>query len=156
MVLGLNGATTLKVDLATDIRAAKAAGYGCIEIWAPKLLGYSVTGSLADLRRSLRRAGLPVAALNSVERVTFQDPSGNAGMLQDFTRSCRVASTILFDDAIRRAAALAASDECTWFPLGYRVGELAGVPSFFRPPAVLPRPGPGRIEEIALAVPAEG
>ncbi|MGH2376822.1 MAG: sugar phosphate isomerase/epimerase family protein [bacterium] len=94
MLLGFNGATTLTADLATDIRAAKAAGYGCLEIWAPKLLGYFATGSLADLRRALRRAGLPVATLNSVERVTFQDPSGYQRMLQDFTRFCRVASAL--------------------------------------------------------------
>ena len=109
MLLGFNGATTLTADLATDIRAARAAGYGCLEIWAPKLLGYFANGSLNDLRRDLRRAGLPAATLNSVERVTFQDPSGHERVLQDFTRSCRVASTILFDDAIRRAAALYSS-----------------------------------------------
>ncbi len=32
MLLGFNGATTLTADLATDIRAEKAAGYGCLEI----------------------------------------------------------------------------------------------------------------------------
>jgi len=94
MLLGFNGATTLTADLATDIRAAKAAGYGCLEIWAPKLLGYFARGSLTDLRRALRRAGLPVATLNSIERVTFQDPSGHERMLQDFTRFCRVASAL--------------------------------------------------------------
>lgn len=94
MLLGFNGATTLTADLATDIRAAKAAGYGCLEIWAPKLLGSFARGSLSDLRRVLRRAGLPVATLNSVERVTFQDPSGHERMLQDFTRFCLVASAL--------------------------------------------------------------
>jgi 2-keto-myo-inositol isomerase len=92
MVLGFNGATTLTADLGTDIRAAKAAGYGCLEIWAPKLLGCFATGSLSTLRDDLKQAGLPVATLNSVERVTFQDPSGHERMLQDFTRFCRVAS----------------------------------------------------------------
>lgn len=94
MLLGFNGATTLRADLATDIRAAKGAGYGCLEIWAPKLLGYFANGSLTDLRRSLKRAGLPVATLNSVERVTFQDPSGHERMLQDFSPFCRVASAL--------------------------------------------------------------
>ena len=94
MLLGFNGATTLTADLATDIRAAKAAGYGCLEIWAPKLLGYFANGSLSDLRRDLRQAGLPVATLNAVERVTFQDPSRHERMLQDFTRFCRVASAL--------------------------------------------------------------
>ncbi len=94
MLLGFNGATTLTADLATDIRAAKAAGYGCLEIWAPKLLGYFANGSLTDLRRQLKQAGLPVATLNSVERVTFQDPSGHERMLQDIARFCRVASAL--------------------------------------------------------------
>ena len=94
MLLGFNGATTLTADLATDIRAARAAGYGCLEIWAPKLLGYFANGSLTDLRRALRRADLPATTLNSVERVTFQDPSGHERMLQDFTRFCRVASAL--------------------------------------------------------------
>lgn len=94
MLLGFNGATTLTADLATDVRAAKAAGYACLEIWAPKLLGYFANGSLTDLRHQLRQAGLPVATLNSVERVTFQDPSGHERMLQDFTRFCRVASAL--------------------------------------------------------------
>lgn len=94
MLLGFNGATTLTADLATDIRAARAAGYGCLEIWAPKLLGYFANGSLSALQNDLKQAGLPVATLNSVERVTFQDPSGHERMLQDFTRFCRVASAL--------------------------------------------------------------
>jgi 2-keto-myo-inositol isomerase len=94
MLLGFNGATTLTADLVMDIWAAKAAGYGFLEIWAPKLLGYFANGSLTDLRHDLKEAGLPVATLNSVERVTFQDPSGHERMLQDFTRFCRVASAL--------------------------------------------------------------
>ena len=37
MKLSLNGATTMKADLVTDIRAAAAAGFNCVEIWAAKL-----------------------------------------------------------------------------------------------------------------------
>jgi hypothetical protein len=49
MVLGFNGATTLTADLGTDIRVAQAAGYDCLEIWAPKLLGFFADGSLSTL-----------------------------------------------------------------------------------------------------------
>lgn len=94
MQLGLNGATTLTADLATDIAVAGRAGFAFVEIWAAKLLGYLERGGLPTLRRDLRRAGVTAATLNSVERITFNDPSGHVRMLEDFTRLCRVAEAI--------------------------------------------------------------
>jgi len=94
MELGLNGATTLKADLATDIAVAGKAGFDFVEIWAAKLMGYLEAGGLPALRRDLRRAGVRAATLNSVERVTFNDPSGHVRMLEDFQRFCRVAEAI--------------------------------------------------------------
>lgn len=92
--LGLNGATTLKADLATDIRVAGEAGYDFVEIWAAKLVGYLERGGLAGLRRDLRQAGVRAATLNSVERITFNDPSGYERMREEFTRLCRIAAAI--------------------------------------------------------------
>ncbi len=94
MELGLNGATTLKADLATDIAVAGKAGFDFVEIWAAKLMGYLERGGLPTLRRDLKRAGVKAATLNSVERVTFNDPSGHIRMLEDFQRFCRVAEAI--------------------------------------------------------------
>jgi 2-keto-myo-inositol isomerase len=94
MELGLNGATTLKADLATDIAVAGKAGFDFLEIWAAKLIGYLDRGGLPALRRDLRRAGVKPATLNSVERITFNDPSGHIRMLEDFQRLCRVAESI--------------------------------------------------------------
>lgn len=94
MELGLNGATTLKADLATDIAVAGKAGFDFVEIWAAKLMGYLERGGLPALRRDLKRAGLTPATLNSVEHVTFNDPSGHVRMLEDFLRFCRVAETV--------------------------------------------------------------
>ena len=94
MELGLNGATTLKADLATDIAVAGKAGFDFVEIWAAKLMGYLEKGGLPALRRDLRRAGVRPVTLNSVERVTFNDPSGHIRMLEDFQRFCRVAEAI--------------------------------------------------------------
>lgn len=37
MKLSFNGATTMKADLATDVKAAAAAGFDYLEIWAAKL-----------------------------------------------------------------------------------------------------------------------
>ncbi len=94
MELGLNGATTLKADLATDIAVAGKAGFDFVEIWAAKLMGYLERGGLPALRRDLKRAGVEAATLNSVEHVTFNDPSGHIRMLEDFQRFCRVAEAI--------------------------------------------------------------
>ncbi len=94
MELGLNGATTLKADLATDIAVAGKAGFDCVEIWAAKLMGYLERGGLPALKRDLRRAGVRPITLNSVEHVTFNDPSGHIRMLEDFHRFCRVAEAI--------------------------------------------------------------
>jgi len=45
MKLSLNGATTMKADLTTDVRAAAAAGFDYLEIWATKLRDYLKTHS---------------------------------------------------------------------------------------------------------------
>ena len=37
MKIALNGATTMRADLSTDILAASAAGYDLLEIWSAKL-----------------------------------------------------------------------------------------------------------------------
>jgi 2-keto-myo-inositol isomerase len=94
MKLGLNGATTLKADLATDIAVAGRAGFDFVEIWAAKLMGYLEWGGLPALKRDLRRAGVRAVTLNSVEHATFNDPSGHVRMLEDFRRFCRVAQAI--------------------------------------------------------------
>ncbi|MBI4737344.1 MAG: sugar phosphate isomerase/epimerase, partial [candidate division NC10 bacterium] len=94
MELGLNGATTLKADLATDIAVAGRAGFDFVEIWAAKLMGYLERGGLPALRRDLKRAGVKASTLNSVERVIFNDPSGHIRMQEDFRRFCRVAEAI--------------------------------------------------------------
>lgn len=94
MQLGLNGATTLTSDLATDIAVAGQAGFAFVEIWAAKLVGYLERGGIRALRRDLRSAGVRPATLNSVERITFNDPAGHIRMLEDFRRLCRVAEAI--------------------------------------------------------------
>ena len=51
MKIALNGATTMRADLATDLQAAKAASFDYLEIWAAKrkrdffedLFGRSIT-----------------------------------------------------------------------------------------------------------------
>ena len=100
MEIGLNGATTLKADLTTDIAVAGRAGFNFVEIWAPKLMGYMERGGLAALTRDLKRAEVRAVTLNSVEHVTFNDPSGHVRMLEDFQRFCQVAKAIQAETVI--------------------------------------------------------
>jgi len=78
MRLGFNGATTQTADLATDIRVAGQAGYDVIELCDDKLDQFLAQGSLDDVRRMLREAGVAVWTINSIERVGVDGAAGTA------------------------------------------------------------------------------
>lgn len=82
MILGLNGATTMKADLATDIRVAGQAGFQVVELWAAKLDEFLESHSLEDLARHLAEAGVKAHAINSIEKITFRDAAGRAEVLE--------------------------------------------------------------------------
>ena len=73
MKLSLNGATTMKADLETDVAAASAAGFTCLEIWAAKLWRFLKQRSPADLKNLFTRAGIEPLSINSIEHITFRD-----------------------------------------------------------------------------------
>jgi 2-keto-myo-inositol isomerase len=79
MQIALNGATTMKADLATDIRVARDAGFPYLEIWAAKLRKYLKTNSVEDLRSLFDESGVQPLSINSIEHVTFRDA-------QDYSR----------------------------------------------------------------------
>jgi 2-keto-myo-inositol isomerase len=72
MKLALNGATTMHADLQTDIKAAKAAGFELLEIWAAKLREFLKTNTVADLKNLLDEAELQPWSINSIEHITFR------------------------------------------------------------------------------------
>lgn len=73
MKLALNGATTMRADLVTDIKAAQAAGFDYLEIWAAKLHEYLKQNSTSDLSEMFRNTGVQPLSINSIEHVTFRD-----------------------------------------------------------------------------------
>ncbi|MGH9969109.1 MAG: sugar phosphate isomerase/epimerase family protein [Pyrinomonadaceae bacterium] len=75
MKLALNGATTMRADLATDVRAARAAGFDFLEIWAAKLRDFLKTQSVYDLRRMFDDSGVEPISINSIEHITFRSPN---------------------------------------------------------------------------------
>ena len=94
MKLALNGATTMKADLAEDIRAANVAGFDCLEIWASKLKGFLKSGTTEELKDLFDKHGLEPYSINSIERITFRDEKGHAKLLAECEELCRVASEI--------------------------------------------------------------
>ena len=94
MKLALNGATTMRADLATDVRAAAAAGFDCLEIWAAKLRKFLREGSAAELKSLLDAHGLEPYSINSIESITFRDAEGHARLLEECEELCRTASEI--------------------------------------------------------------
>ena len=90
MKLALNGATTMRADLATDLQAAKAAGFDYLEIWAAKLRTFLKERSTDELRDLFAEAGLSPLSINSIEHVTFRD----AKAYESIKRECEELSKI--------------------------------------------------------------
>jgi 2-keto-myo-inositol isomerase len=94
MKLSFNGATTMKADLATDIRAAGAAGFDYLEIWAAKLREFLKNNSTADLKRLFAEAGIAPLSINSIEHVTFRDATSYLQIRNECEELCSVAEAI--------------------------------------------------------------
>ena len=94
MKLALNGATTMRADLAADIRAAGGAGFECLEIWASKLKVFLKSNSTAELKSLLMEHGLEPYSINSIERITFRDAAGHARLLDECEELCSIAASI--------------------------------------------------------------
>jgi 2-keto-myo-inositol isomerase len=90
MKLALNGATTMRADLATDLQTARAAGFDYLEIWAAKLRNFLKQRSTAELRDLFAEAGLSPLSINSIEHVTFRD----ADAYESIKRECEELSGI--------------------------------------------------------------
>jgi 2-keto-myo-inositol isomerase len=73
MKLSLNGATTMKADLATDVHAAAAAGFDYVEIWAAKLREFLKTNSPSDLKSVFAESAVKPLSISCIEQVTFRD-----------------------------------------------------------------------------------
>lgn len=73
MKLALNGATTMRADLPTDLQAAKAAGFDYVEIWAAKLRAFLKERSTTELADLFAESGLAPLSINSIEHITFRE-----------------------------------------------------------------------------------
>lgn len=94
MKAALNGATTMKADLATDIRAASAAGFDYLEIWAAKLKTFLRPNTTADLKKMFEENGIEPYSINSIEHITFRDDDGRVRLRSECEELCRIASEL--------------------------------------------------------------
>jgi 2-keto-myo-inositol isomerase len=72
MLLGFNGATTMKATLSEDIAAAGKAGFKALEVWAAKMDTYLADYSLDDLNAIFTEHRVHPASINSIEFITFR------------------------------------------------------------------------------------
>jgi 2-keto-myo-inositol isomerase len=94
MRLSLNGATTMKADLATDVTVAGQAGFDLIEIWAAKLHDYLKHHPPAELNRWMDQHGVRAYSINSIEHITFRSPERHDALLAECQHLCQLAQHI--------------------------------------------------------------
>jgi 2-keto-myo-inositol isomerase len=94
MKLALNGATTMRADLATDLRAAKAAGFDYLEIWAAKLRAFLKERSAGELKDLFAESGISPLSINSIEHVTFRDASAYESIKRECEELSRIAAAV--------------------------------------------------------------
>lgn len=94
MKLSFNGATTMHADLETDIRAAAAAGFDYLEIWAAKLRVFLQQRSPGDLKSLFEENKIKPLSINSIEHITFRDPDAYAKIRSECEELCSIAEKI--------------------------------------------------------------
>ena len=94
MKLALNGATTMRADLVTDLEAAKAAGFDYLEIWAAKLRAFLKEKTTSELRDLFTDAKIPPLSINSIEHITFRDAHAYEGIKQECEELSSIAAEI--------------------------------------------------------------
>lgn len=94
MKLALNGATTMRADLATDLQAAKTAGFDYLEIWAAKLRNFLKARSTSQLGDLFEEAGLKPLSINSIEHITFRDSGAYDAIKKECEELSSIAATV--------------------------------------------------------------
>jgi len=94
MKIALNGATTMRADLETDIEAASAAGYELIEIWLAKLREFTKTKTITDLKRLLTENNIEPYSINSIEHITFRNAEDYAQIKAETEELSKIANEI--------------------------------------------------------------
>ena len=94
MKLAFNGATTMRADLATDVKVAATAGFEYLEIWAAKLRAFLENNSVSDLKTLFAEHNIKPLSINSIEHITFRDAAAYASIRKQCQKLSEVAAQI--------------------------------------------------------------
>ncbi len=100
MLLGFNGATTMKATLPQDIATAGEAGFKALEIWAAKMDGYLAEHSVSELRSLFAEHGVHPASINSIEFITFRPPEEYKQIKARCRELCELAQSLGCDKIV--------------------------------------------------------
>jgi 2-keto-myo-inositol isomerase len=84
----------MRADLATDLHAAKAAGFDYLEIWAAKLRAFLKQHTTAELKDLFAESGLVPLSINSIEHVTFRDSRAYEAIKRECEKLSSIAAAI--------------------------------------------------------------
>jgi 2-keto-myo-inositol isomerase len=84
----------MKASLAEDIRAASAAGFEYLEIWASKLRKFLKAAQASELKALFDEHNVKPYSINSIERITFRDDNAHAQLLKECEELCRIAASL--------------------------------------------------------------
>lgn len=84
----------MHADLETDIKAASAAGFDLLEIWASKLREFLKTKTPADLKKLFEENNLEPYSINSIEHITFRDEADYEKIKAETEELSRIAGEI--------------------------------------------------------------
>jgi len=84
----------MRADLATDLQAAKAAGFDYLEIWAAKLRAFLKERTTAELKDLFVESGLSPLSINSIEHITFRDAHAYESIKRECEELSRIAAAV--------------------------------------------------------------
>lgn len=95
MILTLHGQVTLHGNILSDVRIARDAGYGALEVHTDKLLRYLDSGgTAAELKAVLDSFGIKAAAIDIIGGIEVTGRSERLELLSRTERLCEVAEVI--------------------------------------------------------------
>ena len=100
MLLGFNGATTMKATLPQDIAAVSKAGFKALEIWAAKMDDYLGGHSVMELKALFAEHGVQPVSINSIEFITFRPPEAYRQIKARCRELCELAQSLGCDKIV--------------------------------------------------------
>ncbi len=92
MLIGFNGATSMKSSLTSDIESASKAGFDIIEIWKSKLFDLMKKRDLPWIRNFSADYNIVPYSINSIEQATFS--KDHKEKLEECKALCSIASDL--------------------------------------------------------------